>query len=122
MFKVLGSYRLPKDIMFSGNFSYQKGYPLDLRLYVRGFNQGTFYVRPAERGTYRMDNILLLDLRAAEIFDITEYHKLEVMLDVYNLLNNNVATEQNTTVGSSLFKPIEIMTPRTIRVGARFSF
>jgi len=122
IFKILGSYMLPYDIMFSGNFRYQTGYPLSLRLYARGFNQGTFYIRPAERGEHRMDNVTLLDLRLSKTLNISDNYKLELMADIYNATNTNIATRQNTTVGAALFHPTMIMTPRTIRLGARFIF
>ena len=121
VFKVLGSYQLPYDIMFSGNFNHMKGYPLSLRLYVYGLNQGRFYVRPEERGESRMDNVTLLDFRATKIFNVSDY-KFEVMVDLYNALNDNTPTSQNTTVGPSLFEPRNIMTPRIIRLGVRFTF
>ena len=131
MFKIIGSYMLPYGILLGGNYRYQVGYPLSVNLYVRGFEQGTFTVRPDTRGDHRHDNLSLLDLKVSKIFNIKDY-KLELMLDLYNMFNSGIARSRITTAGNAyktgstlaanFLDPTMIVTPRTVRVGARFTF
>jgi len=131
MFKMVGSYLLPYDIMLGGNFRYQVGYPLSVTLRVLGFEQGSYTVRPDTRGDHRLDNLSMLDLKVSKTLNISDY-KLELMVDLYNIFNSGFARSRVTAVGSTsitgatlganFLDPTTVITPRTVRVGARFTF
>jgi len=69
-----------------------------------------------------MDPVNLLDIRLSKVVKLGGDYSLELMVDVYNTLNTNVATRVVETLGTKFEYPIMIMTPRTVRVGARFNF
>jgi len=121
IFKMVGSYLLPYDIMFSGHYRYMTGYPSNRYLYIYGFNQGTFDVRAVEQGKNRLEDNNLLDLRLSKLIHIKDY-TLELMFDLYNSFNSNNATQITTTIGPRLGMPVKIITPRTARIGVKFSF
>lgn len=121
MVKFAGAYLLPYEFMISANAKFQPGFPLDRDLYVYGFNQGSFTIRAAERGEYRMPTVHLLDWRISKILDIGT-SKLELMFDMFNTLNSNASIREIETIGPSLGQASIIMPPRCVRFGARFTF
>jgi len=121
VFKLQGSYLLPYDIMLSGTYRYQTGYPLDRNLNVYGFTQGRITVKAAERGEYRLPDVNMLDLRLSKSLNIGD-RSVELMFDLYNIFNINVATRDVSTIGVKLGYPVTIMTPRTVRFGTKFTF
>jgi hypothetical protein len=86
------------------------------------FNQGpiTFYAE--ERGTRRIDTIHYMDFRVSKYFDIRSDQRLELILDVFNLFNQNTVTGVNGNTGSDFLNPLTILGPRVFRLGARFVF
>ena len=69
-----------------------------------------------------MDPFNLLDLRVSKIFGVGNDMTLEVIADIYNILNNNATTSEVDTIGSSLGRPREIINPRLLRLGCQFRF
>jgi carboxypeptidase family protein len=74
-----------------------------------------------------------LDVRVAKNFKLGNSQKLQVMADVFNLLNSNAAVGAtsnageppaaiNTTFGSAWLKPLNILQARYVKVGAQFTF
>jgi carboxypeptidase family protein len=74
-----------------------------------------------------------LDMRVAKNFPFGPSKKLQVMADIFNLLNSNAAVGAtsnageppaaiNTTYGSAWLKPLNILQARYVKIGAQFTF
>ena len=74
-----------------------------------------------------------LDLRVAKNFTIASSRKLQVMADLFNVLNSNAAVGAtsnageppaaiNTTYGSAWLKPLNILQARYVKLGAQITF
>jgi hypothetical protein len=63
----------------------------------------------------------LLDLRLSKEFRVGRL-KLEPLLDIYNITNENAALRQVETVGPALGRISENIEGRLIRLGARVIF
>ncbi|MGE5245294.1 MAG: TonB-dependent receptor [Betaproteobacteria bacterium] len=120
--KLIGTYVFPHGITFSTNFRYFTGQPVQKVLTVRGLNQGTVSVLAEPVGTTRLDNVALWDARGSKIFRLSAGREFEVMLDVFNLLNQNAKTIINTNAGPLFGRPIAILPPIVARIGARLAF
>lgn len=120
--KLVGSYLLPLDVMVSSNVRYFTGQPILKQVTVRGLNQGTVSILDEPRGRTRLDDVTLWDFRAAKIFRMGGGREVEVMLDVFNLLNEDARTVVNGNVGPLFGRPIAILPPRVARLGARVTF
>src|SRR5262245_11325181 len=74
-----------------------------------------------------------LDLRVAKNFTISGSKKVQVMADIFNVLNSNAAVGAtsnageppaaiNTTYGSAWLKPLNILQARYVKLGAQLTF
>ena len=82
-------------------------------------------------GTYRQDNIKIFDFRAEKSVKIRENYRIAGILDLYNVTNSNAAQNNDDIVGRSsgpagqyqrFFRPTNIIAPRLMRLGVRFTF
>jgi hypothetical protein len=125
-FTGAGSYLLPLDIQLSGSFRSATGLPLSRtytvsRTDVPNLTQVTQSVQLVSRGTYRLQRANLLDLRLAKVLRFGST-RLEVIGDIYNVLNANATTGEVQSVGPSLGRPSSIVDGRLLRLGAQFKF
>ncbi len=120
--KLIGTYVLPARITISTNLRYFTGQPVMKQITVRGLNQGTVSVLAEPRGTTRLDDVTLWDLRGSKVFRFSDRGQFEVMVDVFNLLNQSAKTVINPNVGPLFGSPISILPPRVARLGARVTF
>ena len=75
-----------------------------------------------ELDTFRLDDLWNLDLRAAKTFRISD-RSIEVIADLFNVLNSNTELVRNRNAGSTAFDTLtQNLSPRILRLGARFSF
>ena len=98
-----------------------------------GLRAGGFRVAVEPWGAYRQDNINIVDFRAEKGFAFKERYKIAGILDLYNVLNSNAAQTQDTITGRStisgvagnyqrFLRPTNIIAPRLLRLGVRFTF
>ncbi len=120
--KLIGSYVFPHAVTFSTNFRYFTGQPVQKLITVRGLNQGTVSVRAEPVGATRLDDVALWDVRGSKVFQLKQGRQLEVMADVFNLLNQNAKTNINTNAGALFGSPLAILPPMVARLGVRFAF
>jgi outer membrane receptor protein involved in Fe transport len=66
----------------------------------------------------------ILDVRFSKVFDLTDLTRLQVNLDVYNLLNDAAILNVNGNYGSGWRRPIVrgIAAPRLFQMSARVTF
>jgi hypothetical protein len=85
------------------------------------FNQGpiSFFAEP--RDTRRFDTIRYVDFRLGKFFNIGT-HRLEAVADLFNAFNANIITNLNPNTGPATGNPTDILGPRVLRLGARWTF
>jgi len=127
--KLSGSYEIPKlELALAAIFKLQTGLPYARFVSLFGdvdevaFNQGriSFYAEP--RDARRLDTLKVLDLRLSKSFALDRRHRLEAVLDVFNVFNVNVVTSLNGNTGREFDNPQDILGPRAARLGLRWTF
>lgn len=128
IFKLQGSYDLPRGFKVSGNYSYMTGRPYARQIAVTGLNQGTKVIFAESRnGDRRTSNVSLLDMRVEKDFELHGALIASISADFLNLLNSDAfydvatslsgpGTEDTFGVGA-LFVP-----PRRMMVGLKLHF
>jgi hypothetical protein len=136
MLKVQGTYILPFDISFNVSFRAITGTAWAQRFRTRTLSQGrvTFFTEP--RGSNHYDMQKMLDLRLEKIFTLATKYRLGVMLDVFNVFNEDTITSWGTRIGYDWYLPddedyyestgghnlLGIVYPRQVRLGIRLIF
>jgi outer membrane receptor protein involved in Fe transport len=127
--KVQGTYLGPWGINLSAYYQFGSGVPYTRRL--RSIEAGlslyqgavTIYVEP--RGTEKMPDQHLLDVRLEKTFNVWR-GQIGLQVDAYNLFNNNRATSvgslTNVDWSSTLQRVYSIMSPRYIQFGVVYRF
>jgi hypothetical protein len=138
MIKVQGTYVLPFDISFNFYFRGITGNSWTTEFRTGRFNQGriTFLAEPRGSNHYPMQKIL--DLRLEKIFTLAGRYRLGLMVDVFNLFNDDTITDWGTRLGANAtwLQPADdgyasstnghqlygLVQPRGARVGVRVIF
>ncbi|MFW6131697.1 MAG: carboxypeptidase regulatory-like domain-containing protein [Candidatus Aminicenantaceae bacterium] len=117
------NYLAPFDIRISCIIKYYDGQPFARKIIVTGSNQGPFYIQANPRGLSRYEYNNTMDMRVEKIFNFTN-SKLRIILDGFNILNSNLATEEGEWTNSKYpFRhATEIQSPRVLRLGIAFDF
>jgi len=128
-FKLSGVYQFPWDISFGAFGRYQQGYP---QVLFASFRDGSLFdaletsthrIMVEPFGSRRYENIFTLDLQVEKGIDFGQYGRLSLSANFFNVTNTNTVIRRNRGVGTTTFNAIdEIVSPRAIRVGARYSF
>jgi hypothetical protein len=144
VFKANGLYRFPYGIQLGSQIQVLSGVPW----YTTGsggagttgaarvrFNRGVDYptalsndafIRvPGEaQGTNRFDSEIYWDLRLEKRTRLRGESSIDLMLDVFNLLNRNTVVRVQTLNNdlANYLRPAQIISPRAARVGIRFTF
>ena len=144
IFKVNGLYRFPYGVQVSSQFQVLSGVPW----YTTGsggagntgatrvrYNRGTDYptalsndafIRvPGEpQGTNRFESEVYWDFRVEKRTKLATTTNLDIILDVFNLLNRNtVVRVQTLNIDlENYLRPAQILSPRAARVAIRLTF
>ncbi len=135
-FKVVGTYLLPWGFAASGTYSYLTGFPLYRGYSVRFLDQTNASVTADPRDRHLSEDFSKLDLRLEKVFSFgAQPWEIGLILDVFNVFNENNATSQATGTGTwdfptdsyipgpySFGTTTGIQTPRIMRLGARLRF
>ncbi|MBI4486276.1 MAG: hypothetical protein HY655_09720 [Acidobacteria bacterium] len=120
-FKLNGSFEAPAGFKLSPVYRFQAGNNYARTFTASGLNYAnpTFNAEPMN--ARRTADINLIDLRIDRGFTVGA-GRLSPFVDVYNITNANA--EQNITVssGANFLRPINIIPPRILRVGAKFDW
>jgi hypothetical protein len=139
-FKATGSYDLPWNIVFGGNFRLQSGLPITRTWAVPAalLRQGSVTVNAEPRGSVELPWLPTLDLRAGRYFRIGG-NRLELSVDAYNATNANTVYGVRTNTGiatirvdgdpanpsttiSAFMSPTQILAPRVFRFNVSYEF
>ncbi|MFZ2053209.1 MAG: carboxypeptidase regulatory-like domain-containing protein [Candidatus Aminicenantales bacterium] len=117
------SVPIPYGFRLSGLVKYYDGQPFSRKIIITGFNQGPFYVQAFSRGVARYEFNMTVDLRLEKSIALGEARG-RVFLDIYNVFNWAMATQENEWTGPdfTLRYATEIQSPRVVRLGIRYEF
>ena len=119
--KVSGTFDGPWDLRVAPLLRHQSGQPFG-RTFAARLESGTVRVLAEPMGTRRMDHVTLIDLRVEKGFRVPGERRAAAFIDVYNLLNANPAQNINWSSGSTFLRPLAIVPPRIVRLGARLDW
>ncbi len=120
--KIHGTYAAPWDLQITPYLRHQSGQPYG-RTFTANLNYGRslrFLGEPID--SRRTDNVTILDVRVQKGFRLFEGRRVAAFADVYNLFNANPDESISWTSGPSFQRPINIVAPRIVRVGARLDW
>lgn len=117
------NYLAPFGIRLACTIKYYDGQPFTRKIIVQGLNQGPFYFQAFPRGVARYEYNRTVEARLEKIFTI-QNTKLRLIIDVFNLINRGLATEENewTSPEFPLRYATEIQSPRVFRLGLAYEF
>jgi hypothetical protein len=124
-FKASAAYQLPYDITLGGYLKVIDGnvVPLIRRVGFQAYSQGAFNVQMAPFDAVRLNTVKYMDLRIDKGLNLGSSGKVNLSLDIFNLFNINTPLRIERRVNVFQFKePGEIVAPRIIRIGARYTF
>jgi hypothetical protein len=122
LLKVLGTYRVPWNVLVSGAFSYTTGQTYTRTVRTPRVPQGRVDVFIEPRGQGRLEDQPRLDLRIEKQFVVRGNDRIGLTLEGFNVLNHAAITALTTRSGSLYGRPLGIVPPRRLRVGAVYRF
>jgi Carboxypeptidase regulatory-like domain/TonB dependent receptor len=120
-FHLSGRYEFPLQIGVGGNVQVQSGWPYARLVSVSLPNAGTQTFFAENISNNRSDTVPLVGIRVDRSFAFNS-HRVQVMMDVFNVLNSNAITNFALGNGATYDKIIATLQPRTIQFGARLEF
>jgi hypothetical protein len=124
-FNLSGLYELGYGIKVAGNLLGRQGYPnLYYHRIVNPDGFTTFKrIKPFEVDQFRNPDLYTLDGRVSKDFSAGGGRNFTVLMEAFNLLNKGDILQLNTRVNQATSNEVrEVLSPRIIRFGARFTF
>ena len=118
--KVTASWEGPWGLKVSPVYRYQAGQNFG-RTIVATLNYGSVRIPAEPLNARRQDNVSLIDLRIDRVTSVRRA-RLSPFIDVYNLTNANPIQNTSWSSGSSFLRPLAIVPPRVLRIGARLDW
>ncbi len=118
--KIAATLLLPGDTRVSPVLRHQSGDPFGRTVVLR-MNYGNQLVQVEPESANRVANVTLLDLRLEKGFRVQAF-RLSAFFDMFNLLNTNAEQDINQTAGATYLRPLNILSPRVARIGAKIEF
>jgi hypothetical protein len=119
-FKLNGVFELPAGVKLSPVYRFQAGNNFG-RTFVATLNYANPTLLAEPLNAQRAANINLLDIRLDRGFALPG-GRLSPFVDIYNLTNSNAEQDITVTSGTSYLRPITIVPPRVLRIGAKFDW
>lgn len=126
--KLNGSYDLPRGVTAAVNYELRSGDPWARTVRVTGGRTIPNFTIPVEaRDANRLPGHTLLDARLSKAVNLWRQHRLDLQVNVYNVLNANTVQAVQTRAGATFGLPIAtggvtILPPRIMQVGATYRF
>ena len=127
--KLSGVYQFPWDISLGAFGRYQQGYPFVVMATVRDTSQlaslgtSSHLIMVEPFGDRRFENVFTLDLQFEKGIDFGNYGRLALSANLFNVTNTNTIIRRTRAVTSvNLNRIDELISPRALRIGARYSF
>ena len=124
VFKLSGSYNFPMGILFGVNFIYWTGVPRPIFVRIPDLAQGFTRILAEPRGDTRNPGLSSLSIRLQKTFAIHESLRLHVMLDAFNVTNDDTLREyvSNNFWSPNFNEGTWIVGPRRVQVGFKLEF
>ncbi len=122
--KVSGAYNLPWGILASANYDIRSGAPQARQVLFRGGRTIASYQLNVEPlGTFFLPNTHELDIRLGKRVNLgAAARSVELRADIYNALNKGTVRTQTLLSGANYLRPVTIMFPRIVQLGATLNF
>jgi hypothetical protein len=124
VFKVDSSYELPWKFKSSVNFQHYTGFPFQPTQVFEGpeLNQGftTVILQPA--GKQRLPSVNLLNVRLAREFVFRDRLRIEPIVDLFNVTNEQTVVSKAQAFGPNYQRPSNTVNPFLARFGLRINF
>ena len=119
-----GAYNLPWGILASANYDIRSGAPQARQVLFRGGRTIASYQLNVEPlGTFSLPNTHELDIRLAKRVGLgAAARSVELRADIYNALNKGTVRTQTLLSGANYLRPVTIMFPRIVQLGATLNF
>jgi hypothetical protein len=134
-FKASGSYVFNRGVLLSLSYNAMKGEPYGrlftvTEQYLRladpnrttPLAQGNMTIVAEKVGTYYLPSINVMNLRAQKEFVIKNTHRLQVMLNIFNLTGAETVTDVVETTNRAFRQPSTNISGTVLRFGARYTF
>lgn len=122
-FKVSGIYQFPWELYAGAYLRYQQGYPYVIFGTIPNQGEKDHLILVEPIGDRRYDNVFTIDLHTEKQFQVSDYGTISAIVDVFNITNENTVLRRNQRIGGAMFnRPQEVLAPRAVRLGLRFSF
>lgn len=125
--KLNGSYQLPYGMTAAASYELRSGDPWARTVRVTGGRTIPNFTMPVEpRDAHRLPKHSLLDARLSKTLNLW-HQRLDLQLNIYNVLNANTVQAVQTRAGATFGQPIDsggvtILPPRIMQLGATFRF
>jgi hypothetical protein len=126
--KVNGSYLFPWGITGAANYELRSGDPWARTVRITGGSTIPNFTMPVEeRDANRLPKHSLLDARISKTVTIYRRQRLDLQVNIYNVLNANTIQGIQTRSGATFGQPIDsggytILPPRIMQVGFTYRF
>jgi len=120
--KMSGMYALPAGFNVSGFFQVREGNIIvpTVRSNNRANGAGRVQMMTETFGNTRLPTFWTVDLRAEKTFDLSDRGRIHLIVDAFNLLNQDAVLATHNQVNSSVYETIrDVQAGRTIRFGFR---
>jgi hypothetical protein len=124
LFRIMGKAEVPRTgLSLSSNFQYFSGKPWGASTLVNLGPQGVRRIFLEPRGTRRLSGQSLLDMRLSKTIVISESARIELLVDVLNVLNRTAeeAVATDDFFSPNFAKPTVIMDPRRAMFGVKLN-
>jgi outer membrane receptor protein involved in Fe transport len=118
--KVTGSWETVWGLKVSPVYRFQSGQNFG-RTIVASMNYGSVRIPAEPLNARRQDNVSIVDLRIERATRIRNA-RVSPFIDVYNLANANPIQNTSWSSGSSFLRPLAIVPPRVLRIGAKLDW
>jgi Carboxypeptidase regulatory-like domain/TonB dependent receptor len=118
--KITGSWEGRWGLKVSPVYRFQAGQNFG-RTIVASLNYGNVRIPAEPLNARRQDNVSLLDLRIERVTRVRQT-RVSPFVDIYNMTNANPVQNTSWSSGSSFLRPLAIVPPRVLRIGARFDW
>lgn len=123
-FNLNGAYQLPWNFEVAGNLFGKQGTPLPYFLNQGLGREGNVRLLVNEElDSVRFKNLWNLDLRIAKNFNFAGSRSVQLVADLFNVMNSNTEITRERNAGATTFLRLgSNLSPRILRIGARVGF
>ena len=133
--KAAGSYLFNRGVMVAVSYNAMKGAPYGRNFTVRQSHltladpnrttplvQGNMNIAAEPAGTYYLPAIHMINMRVQKQFVIMGSHRLQLMVNVFNLNGLTTVTSVITATGTTFGNPITRLNGPVVRLSTRYTF